>query len=86
MKVFRSKDGRIGLMKKGSEIVWYNCIQDAAVQLWQSYTYLGNQAPTFDQTKKEISYAVRSMLKHKHVMAEFGVMGTFLFSADGESL
>ena len=77
MKLIKTNDGLIG-MKTKDKIVWADSREHLDRIVFHHYAY--NHGYTLADAEEEVSFALDAMAQSNHTLAEFGVLGSFIYS------
>ena len=78
MRLHKTDDGMFGVESKG-KITFYNNMHDTIIAAWNCYPRKEYDRD-FSPFLEEIHYATETMAKKRHNIADFGVIGCFIFS------
>lgn len=85
MKLIKTDDGLIGLdFDKNCDVIWCDSVEQAIPIMKGNYNHLGDQGPTVEELEQDVRYALDHMAKNNHSIAEFGVFGSFMYTAEEE--
>lgn len=82
MRIIRTNDGLIGIQStKDGEVKWCKDQDHVALMAYAHYrTKLGHDAPALRSIEKDVDTAMASMTQTGDTVAEFGVLGSFMYT------
>jgi hypothetical protein len=85
MQVIRTHDGLVGIkVSKEANTIWIESLTMLEALVHSCYIKLGNECPTKREVEREVSIALDYMAQHNHTVAEFGVLGSFMYTEQEE--
>ena len=82
MKMIWTHDGIIGLCFKPNHVIWCETFKEAISIIHGQFGHLLHISK--HGIEQDVRYAIDQMRVNGHTIAEFGIMGTFMFTSKEE--
>ena len=84
MRLIYTNDGLIGLdFDKSSSVIWCESVEQAVSLMHSNYHKLPDP-PSKEAIRKDIAYAIDYMARTGDTIAEFGALGSFMYTTKEE--
>ena len=78
INLIKTNDGLIGMQPKDGNVIWADDQDHLSTLVFHHYAY--NPGYTREDAATEVAYAMDAMAQMNHTRAEFGVLGSFIYS------
>ena len=78
IRLIKTNDGLMGMQPKDGNTIWADNQAHLEILVFHHYAY--NSGYTKQDAASEVSMALDEMTKNNHTLAEFGVLGSFIYS------